>query len=143
MPIFINEHKDVVVEAVTGSGKTLSFVIPILEMLIKREKKGEKWKKSEIGGLVITPTRELAQQIYDVASVFLTEFESRFTGSLFVGGLSSIAEDVTNLEKTGANILVATVGRLDDLLTRPDSAALLKRSLKSLVITFLMFLFLA
>lgn len=115
----------------------MAFVIPILEILIKREKKGEKWKKTEIGGLVITPTRELAQQIYDVASVFLNEFEGRFTGSLFVGGLSSIAEDVENLEKSGANILVATVGRLDDLLTRPDSAALLKRSLKSLVINFL------
>lgn len=135
MPIFIREHKDVVVEAVTGSGKTLAFVIPALEMLIKREERGgEKWKKTEIGALIITPTRELAQQIYDVINVFLGEFSGRFKSALFVGGVGSIVEDMKFLEANGANILVATVGRLEDLLTRSNSAALLKKCLKSLVL---------
>ena len=53
IPLFM-QNKDVVVEAVTGSGKTLAFVIPILEKLIRRE---TKFKKNEIGALVITPTR--------------------------------------------------------------------------------------
>jgi ATP-dependent RNA helicase DDX55/SPB4 len=53
IPLFM-KHKDVVVEAVTGSGKTLSFVIPILERLIRRE---EKLRKNEIGALIISPTR--------------------------------------------------------------------------------------
>ena len=44
----------VLVEAVTGSGKTLSFVIPILEKLIRREKR---LKKNEVGALIISPTR--------------------------------------------------------------------------------------
>ena len=48
------KNKDVVVEAVTGSGKTLAFVVPILERLIRRE---TKLRKTEIGALVITPTR--------------------------------------------------------------------------------------
>jgi ATP-dependent RNA helicase DDX55/SPB4 len=53
IPLFL-KHKDVVVEAVTGSGKTLAFVIPILERLARRE---TRLRKSEIGALVISPTR--------------------------------------------------------------------------------------
>ena len=84
IPLFMR-HKDVVVEAVTGSGKTLSFVIPILEKLIRREKR---LKTNEIGVLIISPTRyvsrcdnqifaeilmlrELAQQIHSVVEMFL------------------------------------------------------------------------
>jgi ATP-dependent RNA helicase DDX55/SPB4 len=53
IPLFM-KHKDVVVEAVTGSGKTLAFVIPILERLVRTERK---LRKHEIGALVISPTR--------------------------------------------------------------------------------------
>ncbi len=53
IPLFM-QNKDVVVEAVTGSGKTLSFVIPILERIVRREKI---FKRNEIGALVISPTR--------------------------------------------------------------------------------------
>jgi len=84
IPLFMR-HKDVVVEAVTGSGKTLSFVIPILEKLLRREKR---LKKNEVGALIISPTRyvfkhscqiypdtsihrELAEQINTVVEMFL------------------------------------------------------------------------
>ncbi|CAF0834877.1 unnamed protein product [Brachionus calyciflorus] len=128
VPIFTQQHKDVVVEAVTGSGKTLSFVVPILEILLKRNK-NDKLKKHDIGALIISPTRELAQQIFDVVNQFLTDL-GLFSSILFVGG-NSISDDLKNFESNGANIIVATVGRLEDLLTRQNSA-LLKKNLKSL-----------
>jgi ATP-dependent RNA helicase DDX55/SPB4 len=53
IPLFM-QNKDVVVEAVTGSGKTLAFVIPTLERIIRR---GTKFKRNEIGALIISPTR--------------------------------------------------------------------------------------
>jgi len=57
IPLFLNQHKDVVVQAVTGSGKTLAFVIPLLEKLARRETalKGE-----QIGGIIVCPTRCVA-----------------------------------------------------------------------------------
>jgi superfamily II DNA/RNA helicase len=53
IPLFI-QNKDVVVEAVTGSGKTLAFVIPVLDRLVRRK---HRLRKTEIGALVISPTR--------------------------------------------------------------------------------------
>ncbi|SJX63508.1 related to SPB4-ATP-dependent RNA helicase of DEAH box family [Sporisorium reilianum f. sp. reilianum] len=67
IPLFLS-HKDVVVEAVTGSGKTLAFVIPVLEMLLRRS---AKLKKDEVGALIVSPTRELAEQIHKVIAMFL------------------------------------------------------------------------
>lgn len=53
IPLFM-AHKDVVVEAVTGSGKTLSFLIPVVEKLLRLE---EPLKKHHIGAIIISPTR--------------------------------------------------------------------------------------
>lgn len=53
IPLFMT-HKDVVVEAVTGSGKTLSFLIPIVEKLLRLE---EPVRKHHIGAIVVSPTR--------------------------------------------------------------------------------------
>lgn len=61
--------KDVVVEAVTGSGKTLAFLIPLIEILLRRHN-SESFKKFEVGALVISPTRELAVQTFEVFIVF-------------------------------------------------------------------------
>ncbi|KAJ1945844.1 ATP-dependent rRNA helicase spb4, partial [Linderina pennispora] len=60
IPVFL-QNRDVVVEAATGSGKTLAFVIPILELL---QRKKLKLGHSEIGAVIISPTRELAKQIH-------------------------------------------------------------------------------
>ena len=54
IPLFLNQHKDVVVQAVTGSGKTLAFVIPLLEKLVRRERA---LREDEVGGIIICPTR--------------------------------------------------------------------------------------
>jgi ATP-dependent RNA helicase DDX55/SPB4 len=60
IPLFLG-HKDVCVEAVTGSGKTLSFLIPAIEKVLKAET-----KKHHVNVIIISPTRELASQIHSV-----------------------------------------------------------------------------
>lgn len=124
--------KDVAAEAVTGSGKTLAFIIPIIELLLKRHK-NEPWKKTEVGALVISPTRELATQTSDVLEKFLQHSELQcFRQKLLVGG-TSVEEDVESLKSTGAHILIATPGRLLDLLERQNNDLKLPGRVKSLV----------
>uniref|UniRef100_A0A4W6DEG0 ATP-dependent RNA helicase n=1 Tax=Lates calcarifer TaxID=8187 RepID=A0A4W6DEG0_LATCA len=112
IPLFMS-NKDVAAEAVTGSGKTLAFVIPIIELLLKRE---EKLKKMQVGALVITPTRELALQISEVMEQFIHKFP-QFTQILLIGGTNPI-EDVEKFKDQGANIVIATPGRLEDMFRR-------------------------
>lgn len=107
------KHKDVAAEAITGSGKTLAFLIPMLEMLQKRD---TPLKRYEVGGIVISPTRELASQTSEVLEHFLENFEG-LTQLLLVGGCS-VASDVQKFKDNGGNILVTTPGRLEDLLMR-------------------------
>ncbi|XP_026313433.1 probable ATP-dependent RNA helicase DDX55 homolog [Hyposmocoma kahamanoa] len=107
--------KDVVAEAVTGSGKTLAFVVPMLEMLLKK-RKDEPLRKDFVYAVIISPTRELASQISKVIEQFLQEQElSHTTLALMVGG-RPIEADVESLNN-GAHIVVCTPGRLMDLLS--------------------------
>lgn len=121
--------KDVAAEAVTGSGKTLAFVVPMLELLLKRHKEWP-WKVTEVGGIIISPTRELATQTHQVIAPFLAQVPE-ITQQLLVGG-NSVDEDVNGLLANGANILVCTPGRLLDLLERKSELNLAGR-VKSLV----------
>lgn len=90
----------------TGSGKTLAFVIPIVELLAKVQFKA----RNGLGAVIITPTRELALQIYgQLQEVMATH---RQTFGLVMGGANRKTE-ADRLEK-GVNILVATPGRLLD-----------------------------
>ena len=107
--------KDVAAEAVTGSGKTIAFLVPLLEILQKRK---ETWKSIEIGAIIISPTRELAVQINEVLQRFLNNIPY-LKQILLVGG-TTITEDANRL-KEGANIVVATPGRLEDLLSNCKS----------------------
>uniref|UniRef100_A0A673CR78 ATP-dependent RNA helicase n=1 Tax=Sphaeramia orbicularis TaxID=375764 RepID=A0A673CR78_9TELE len=126
IPLFMG-NKDVAAEAVTGSGKTLAFVIPIIELLLKRE---EKLKKMQVGALVITPTRELGLQISEVVGTFLQKFP-QFTQILLIGGSNPI-EDVEKFKEQGANIVIATPGRLEDMFRRKADGLDLASSVKSL-----------
>lgn len=115
IPLLLS-YKDVCVEAVTGSGKTLAFLIPLIEILLRNDK----LKKQEIGGIIISPTRELARQIHSVCrdlckSVDLNE------PLLLVGASRSVVEDMKEFAKLGSDILIATPGRLQDLLSRYDN----------------------
>lgn len=122
--------KDVAAEAVTGSGKTVAFLVPVLEILQKRK---EKWKPTEIGAIIISPTRELAVQISEVLQKFLENIPG-LKQALLVGG-TTVAEDADRL-KTGANIIVATPGRLEDLLSncKAISLAAYVKSLEVLIL---------
>lgn len=112
IPLLLNK-KDVTAEAVTGSGKTLAFLIPLVEILLRRE---EKLKQHEIGAIVISPTRELAIQTSEVLNAILNHVLN-LKQILFIGG-NSVDEDVQNFRKLGGNIVICTPGRLEDLLTR-------------------------
>lgn len=126
IPLFMS-NKDVAAEAVTGSGKTLAFVIPVIELLLKRE---EKLKKMQVGALVITPTRELALQISEVMQCFIEKFP-QFKQALLIGGSNPI-EDVQKLKDHGANILIATPGRLEDMFRRKSDGLDLACAVRSL-----------
>ncbi|KAL6472507.1 hypothetical protein MHYP_G00186950 [Metynnis hypsauchen] len=126
IPLFMS-NKDVAAEAVTGSGKTLAFVIPVLEILLKRE---EKLKKMQVGALIITPTRELAIQISEVMGQFLEEFP-QFRQILLIGGSNPI-EDVEKFKTHGANIMIGTPGRLEDMFRRKADGLDLASCVKAL-----------
>uniref|UniRef100_A0A8I6ASD8 ATP-dependent RNA helicase n=1 Tax=Rattus norvegicus TaxID=10116 RepID=A0A8I6ASD8_RAT len=114
-------------QPVTGSGKTLAFVIPILEILLRRE---EKLKKNQVGAIVITPTRELAIQIDEVLSHFTKHFP-QFSQILWIGGRNP-GEDVERFKQHGGNIIVATPGRLEDMFRRKAEGLDLASYVKSL-----------
>ncbi|XP_023372646.1 ATP-dependent RNA helicase DDX55 isoform X2 [Otolemur garnettii] len=126
IPLFM-KNKDVAAEAVTGSGKTLAFVIPILEILLRRE---EKLKKSQVGAIIITPTRELAIQIDEVLAHFTKHF-SQFSQILWIGGRNP-GEDVERFKQQGGNIIVATPGRLEDMFRRKAEGLDLASCVRSL-----------
>jgi len=103
------DKKDVLGIAKTGSGKTASYVLPILANL---EGKVET-KNRHVNVLVLVPTRELAVQVNDVFKLF-GESESSKIKSLAVFGGVSINPQMINLQNV--NVLVATPGRLIELV---------------------------
>lgn len=107
----ILQQKDVLGIAPTGSGKTASYVLPILQILVGKEKP----KDRSVPVLVIVPTRELAAQVQEVVKMF-GEYLPRRIKTMAVFGGVSINPQMMNLH--GTEILVATPGRLLDLLSR-------------------------
>ncbi len=102
------EKKDIMARAQTGSGKTASFVLPIIDILLKDEKEG----KAKIRVLVITPTRELTLQ---VSEAFKTFGDSLKVVSI-IGG-ESIGDQLYDIQQ-GCDIVVATSGRLLDVFSK-------------------------
>ncbi len=97
------EGKDVLGQAKTGSGKTLAFVIPILESLNKN-----KWNNMDgLGALIISPTRELALQIFEV--IRKVGKKHSFSAGLLIGG-KDLKQEQERVKRM--NILVCTPGRL-------------------------------
>ncbi|KAL8731292.1 MAG: hypothetical protein Q9166_003516 [cf. Caloplaca sp. 2 TL-2023] len=116
---------DVLAQARTGTGKTLGFLIPVLQNVInydpKLEQRGYRPKRAspeDIRAVIISPTRELAEQI-GVEARKLT----RNTGVIVqtaVGGTAKLA-GLRAIKNEGCHILIGTPGRLNDILSDPYS----------------------
>lgn len=106
IPVIL-EGKDVLASAQTGTGKTAGFTLPILQLIT--DTKNPKFRP--IRALILTPTRELAAQIYDNIREYSKYVDIRST--VIFGGVKPKAQIVTI--KNGIDILVATPGRLLDL----------------------------
>jgi ATP-dependent RNA helicase RhlE len=101
------EGRDVLATAQTGTGKTLSFLIPIVEMLQKTEGR-------DAHALIVLPTRELAMQVEKAFRAIRSNHSQ--TVALVVGGMAEYAQLETI--RRGARLIVATPGRLEDFLKR-------------------------
>ncbi|WVW82057.1 hypothetical protein I302_104062 [Kwoniella bestiolae CBS 10118] len=139
--------RDVVGVAETGSGKTLAYSLPILSHLLRTPLPSS--KKRNLSGLILCPTRELALQVVDHLNALLkhtlnTAVEDEDEGTSkpkgpprisigsVVGGLS--AHKQKRILDRGCDILVATPGRLWDLIKADDDLASGIRTLRFLVI---------
>jgi len=105
------EGKDVIGTSQTGSGKTLAFLIPIVEML-HREASHE--TRHQTQALVLLPTRELAMQVH--AQYEKLRSKTAPKAALVIGGVSEKAQ-ISGL-RAGAGLVIATPGRLQDLMSR-------------------------
>ncbi|KAJ5505536.1 hypothetical protein LT330_001798 [Penicillium expansum] len=116
--------RDVLGAAKTGSGKTLAFLLPAIEMLHALRFK----PRNGTGVLVVSPTRELALQIFGVARELMAHHSQTY--GIVIGGANRRAE-AEKLMK-GVNLLIATPGRLLDHLQ--NTQGFVFKNLKTLVI---------
>lgn len=108
------QSRDLIGVAVTGSGKTAAFLLPLLVYISELPALNERTKDDGPYAIILAPTRELAQQIETEAAKFATPLG--FTCVSLVGG-HSIEEQSYKL-RDGAEIVIATVGRLVDCIER-------------------------
>lgn len=116
---------DIIAQAKTGTGKTLAFLLPILQRIIDADpslaertggRRGPRTTADDIRGLIISPTRELAEQIAMEAKKLC-----RNTGVIVqtaVGGTQKSA-GLRAIQREGCHLLVGTPGRLKDILSDP------------------------
>ncbi len=116
--------KDILGIAQTGSGKTASFVLPILTNLMSEKPKPNR----HIDTLVVVPTRELAMQVHEVFRDFSADLPKRVKSMAVYGGVSINPQ---MMKMNGVNVLVATPGRLIELL---ENKALHLDSVSTLVL---------
>lgn len=112
IPILLKRH-DLLGCAQTGTGKTAAFALPILHHMME-DSSAKVAERKKIRALVITPTRELAIQIGDSFTAY-GEFTS-LKNTVIFGGVKQLRQ--TELLKRGIDILVATPGRLLDLMNQ-------------------------
>jgi len=107
------EGRDLLATAQTGTGKTLSFLIPVIEMLARNAAQGSP-KSRGAQALILLPTRELAMQVEQ--SFRAIRCGSTQNVALVVGGMAE--ERQLQAIRSGAQVIVATPGRLEDFLKR-------------------------
>jgi ATP-dependent RNA helicase DeaD len=107
IPVLLSGTTDFVGLAQTGTGKTAAFGFPLLQLMVKAERHPQ--------ALVVCPTRELCLQITNDINEFCKHSKGIFTEAVYGG--ASITMQIRNLRK-GVHIVVATPGRLIDLIER-------------------------
>jgi len=100
----ILEGKDIIGTAQTGTGKTGAFIIPIMDRILRAS------NRSGIKAIILTPTRELAQQIDE--QIFAIGYHTGITSATVIGGSDFSAQ--AKALKAGVDIVVATPGRFID-----------------------------
>ncbi|KAG5681267.1 hypothetical protein PVAND_010718 [Polypedilum vanderplanki] len=120
IPIILS-GRDLMSCAQTGSGKTAAFLVPILNRMLEQgasmnppSNRPYNRRKQYPLGLVLAPTRELATQIYEEAKKF--SYRSRMRPAVLYGG-NNTSEQMRELDR-GCHLIVATPGRLDDIINR-------------------------
>lgn len=107
----ILEGKDIFGCAQTGTGKTAAFALPILQQIARFRKPAN---RRDIKALVLAPTRELALQISENFTAYGRNLELKHT--VIFGGVSQKLQ--TNILRSGVDVLIATPGRLLDLVSQ-------------------------
>src|ERR1700722_12864546 len=106
------EGRDVLATAQTGTGKTLSFLIPIMEYLVKPD--SQRMESRGAQALILLPTRELAMQVEEAFKA--TRLSPVCGVALVVGGMNERPQ--IDAIRRGVRLIVATPGRLEDYLKR-------------------------
>jgi ATP-dependent RNA helicase RhlE len=108
--------RDLIAGANTGSGKTATFALPMLQKLRANISSSSKSSKGNyVTGLILVPTRELAKQVADSIKSYAVHFNGEIKTVAVFGGVSVNTQMLTL--RGGADILVATPGRLLDLIS--------------------------
>ncbi len=111
----ILEGNDLIAQAQTGTGKTAAFALPILQLLNEMDAKK---KPGSIRALVLTPTRELAQQVAAAFELFEQYMPSKIGVTAVIGG-EDIQYQLRHLRR-GVDVVVATPGRLLELIREEE-----------------------
>ncbi|OBT08003.1 DEAD/DEAH box helicase [Vibrio sp. UCD-FRSSP16_10] len=106
------DGRDVLAAAQTGTGKTAAFGLPIIQQLMGQESKHNPQMPCKVRALVLVPTRELAQQVFDAISQYAQPTSLK---TVVAYGGTSFGVQAKNLNQ-GCDILIATPGRLLDHL---------------------------
>ncbi|KAF9601883.1 hypothetical protein IFM89_023947 [Coptis chinensis] len=119
LPVILS-GRDMIGIAFTGSGKTLVFVLPLIMVALQEEVSMPIMPGEGPFGLVICPSRELARQTYEVLEEFLTPMKQcgypEIRPLLCIGGVDMRSQ--LEVVKKGVHIVVATPGRLKDMLAK-------------------------
>uniref|UniRef100_A0A8C9GBP1 ATP-dependent RNA helicase n=1 Tax=Piliocolobus tephrosceles TaxID=591936 RepID=A0A8C9GBP1_9PRIM len=101
----VNKKNDLLIQAKTGTGKTISYLLLVIDDILKN-------RIMSVHTLIIVPTRELANQIYNEAKMLLT-FKNNINVLTLIGGIKR-REDQINIRRVKPDIVICTVGRLLD-----------------------------
>ena len=107
----ILKGKSITCKSATGTGKTHAFIIPMLEKLDE--------SKKEVQTVIISPTRELAFQLFDEINKMI-KYNNAIDARLYVGGTNRDAE-IEKLEKSQPQIVVGTIGKISDLVNNANA----------------------